>query len=94
MPTGPSKIIGNGWVLPLREGQFGRTSGVYPEFASCIYISSRHGMFKQTVTGWMVIDSGSTNGTFVNGMRITPGVETPISIGDTLTIATIDFKVQ
>ena len=51
-------------------------------------------MFKHTAVGWMVIDSGSTNGTFVNGMRITPGVETPIRIGDTLTIATIDFKVQ
>ena len=42
----------------------------------------------------LVVDSGSTNGTFVNGLRLTPGVETPIRIGDTLTIATIDFNVQ
>ena len=93
-PAGPTKIIGNGWSLPLREGPFGRTSGIYPEFASCQYISGRHGMFKRTATGWMVVDSGSTNGTFVNGLRLTPGVETPIRIGDTLTIATIDFNVQ
>lgn len=93
-PAGPTKIIGNGWVLPLREGPFGRTSGIYPEFASCQYISGRHGMFKRIATGWVVVDSGSTNGTFVNGLRLTPGVETPIRIGDTLTIATIDFNVQ
>lgn len=93
-PAGPTKIIGNGWSLPLREGPFGRTSGIYPEFASCQYISGRHGMFKKTVTGWLVIDIGSTNGTFVNGIRLTTGVETPIRIGDTLTIATIDFNVQ
>ena len=93
-PAGPTRIIGNGWMLPLREGSFGRTSGIYPEFASCQYISGRHGMFKRTATGWMVVDSGSTNGTFVNGLRLTPGVETPIRIGDTLTIATIDFNVQ
>ena len=30
-PAGPTKIIGNGWVLPLREGPFGRTSGIYPD---------------------------------------------------------------
>ena len=93
-PAGPTRIIGNGWMLPLREGPFGRTSGIYPEFASCQYISGRHGMFKTTATGWVVIDVGSTNGTFVNGIRLTTGMETPIRIGDTLTIATIDFNVQ
>ncbi len=92
--VGPTKIVGNGWVLPLHEGPFGRTSGIYPEFASCKYVSGRHGAFTRTAAGWMVVDNGSTNGTFVNGMRLTPGVETPIRIGDTLTIATIDFNVQ
>lgn len=93
-PAGPTKIIGNGWVLPLREGPFGRTSGIYPEFASCKYISGNHGAFTRIASGWMVVDSGSTNGTFVNGTRLTPGVRMPIRIGDTLTIATIDFNVQ
>lgn len=92
--AGPTKIVGNGWVLPLREGQFGRTSGIYPEFTSCKYISGRHGSFTKTASGWMVVDSGSTNGTFVNGVRLTPGIASPIRIGDKLTIATIDFNVQ
>ena len=94
VPAGPTKIIGNGWVLPLREGPFGRTSGIYPEFAWCKYISGKHGAFTRTASGWMVVDSGSTNGTFVNGTRLTPGVRMPIRIGDTLTIATIDFNVR
>ena len=92
--AGPSKIVGNGWVLPLREGQFGRTSGIYPEFASCKYISGNHGALARAGAGWTVVDNGSTNGTFVNGQRLTQGVGAPIRIGDTLTIATIDFKVQ
>lgn len=92
--AGPSKIVGNSWVLPLREGQFGRTSGIYPEFASCKYISGNHGAFARAGAGWTVVDNGSTNGTFVNGQRLTQGVGAPIRIGDTLTIATIDFKVQ
>lgn len=92
--AGPSKIVGNGWVLPLREGQFGRTSGIYPEFASCKYISGNHGAFARAGAGWTVVDNGSTNGTFVNGQRLTTGVGVPLRIGDTLTIATIDFKVQ
>lgn len=92
--AGPSKIVGNGWVLPLREGQFGRTSGIYPEFASCKYISGNHGAFARAGAGWTVVDNGSTNGTFVNGQRLTTDVGVPLRIGDTLTIATIDFKVQ
>ena len=91
---GPTKIVGNGWTLMLKEGQFGRTSGIYPEFASCKYISGNHGKFARSGIHWTVIDNGSTNGTFVNGMRLTPGLATPLHIGDKLTIATIDFDVQ
>lgn len=93
-PSEPTKIIGNGWTLTLREGQFGRTSGIYPEFASCKYISGNHGKFMHNASGWMVIDNGSTNGTYINDVKLAPGTATPLHIGDKLTIATIDFDVQ
>ena len=93
-PSEPAKIIGNGWILPLREGQFGRTSGIYPEFASCKYISGTHGKFIHDASGWIVIDNGSTNGTYINDVKLAPGTATPLHIGDKLTIATIDFDVQ
>lgn len=91
--SGPTKIVGNGLTLPLREGQFGRTSGIYPEFASCIYISGNHGKFSRSGANWTVIDNGSTNGTFVNGTRLTPGQEVILHIGDKLTIATLEFNI-
>lgn len=91
--TGPTKMVGNGWTLPLREGQFGRTSGVYPEFASCKYISGNHGMFTRSGSNWMVTDNGSTNGTSINGIELTPGVSTPLHIGDKLIIATLEFDI-
>ena len=91
--SGPTKIVGNGWTLPLREGQFGRTSGIYPEFASCKYISGNHGIFTRSGSDWMVIDNGSTNGTYVNGMKLAPGVGAPLHIGDKLIIATLEFDI-
>ena len=87
-------LVGNGWTLPLREGQFGRTSGIYPEFASCKYISGNHGKFILSASGWLVVDNGSTNGISVNGTELTPGVAVPLHVGDKLIIATIEFEVK
>ena len=87
-------LVGNGWTLPLREGQFGRTSGIYPEFASCKYISGNHGKFILSASGWLVVDNGSTNGISVNGTELTPGVAVPLHAGDKLIIATIEFEVK
>lgn len=91
--TEPTKMVGNGWTLPLREGQFGRTTGVYPEFASCKYVSGNHGKFTRCGSNWMVTDNGSTNGTSINGVELTPGVSAPLHIGDKLIIATLEFDI-
>lgn len=80
--------------ITLKAGSFGRTSGVYPEFSTSGYVSGRHGEFIETPDGWNVLDYGSTNGTFVNGVRIAPGVQTPLKRGDSLKIATLTFTVQ
>ena len=75
--------------IKLREGIFGRTQGVYPEFAEDIYVSGRHGEFRINGGVWQVRDLGSTNGTFVGGRRLNkdewvnlaPGMEIKIATG-------------
>ena len=88
------KLIGHGWNLPLKAGPFGRREGVYPEFSAIAYISGRHGEFRFFDTVWQVQDYGSTNGTFLNGMRLTPGQWYNINKGDVLRISVIDFQIE
>ncbi|MDY4481691.1 MAG: FHA domain-containing protein [Candidatus Cryptobacteroides sp.] len=39
-------------------------------------------------------DSGSTNGTQVNGVKLEPGKAAAIKTGDIIRIATLEFTVQ
>lgn len=41
-----------------------------------------------------VRDMSSSNGTFVNGQRLTPNVETPVNVGDRVTFADTVFVVE
>ena len=87
----PTALVGNGWRLILQEGPFGRTGGIWPELASCRYVSGNHGRISKTAAGWQVEDCGSTNGTFVNGVRIQ---KQTLKRGDILRIATLDFTIE
>lgn len=89
--TVPTALVGNGWRLILQEGPFGRTGGIWPELASCRYVSGNHGRISKTAAGWQVEDCGSTNGTFVNGARIQKQI---LKRGDILRIATLDFTLE
>ena len=87
----PTALVGNGWRLILQEGPFGRTGGIWPELASCRYVSGNHGRISKTDAGWQVEDCGSTNGTFVNGVRVQ---KQTLKRGDILRIATLDFTLE
>lgn len=89
-----SRLVGNGWSLVLREGAFGRRGGIWGELGSCQYVSGSHGSIERRGSDWVIIDSGSTNGTFVNGARLTPGSGTVLKKGDKVKIATIEFTVE
>ena len=90
----PAALVGNGWRLSLQEGQFGRVGGIWPELASCPYVSGNHGRIAKTADGWTIADSGSTNGTYVNDKRLEPGVAVELKIGDRVRIATLEFTVE
>ena len=90
----PTALVGNGWRLTLQEGAFGRVGGMWPELASCQYVSGSHGKIGRGSDGWILVDIGSTNGTFVNGQRLESGRGFPLKKGDRVRIATLDFTVE
>lgn len=100
---GPSKtaendgavaFVGNGWRFELKEGQFGRAGGIWPELSTCPYVSGNHGRIEKGSGGWTITDIGSTNGTYIDGVRLQTGVATPLKKGARVRIATLDFTVE
>jgi hypothetical protein len=47
-------------------------------------VSKLHVIFTRVANGWHVSDERSSNGTFLNGVKLTPGEKRPISDGDSL----------
>ena len=92
--TGRLFLVAGSVRIELREGIFGRTQGVYPEFSGDSYVSGRHGEFRCNGGIWQIRDFGSTNGTFVGGRRLETGVWTDLSADDELKIATIVYKLS
>ncbi|MBU6451479.1 MAG: adenylate/guanylate cyclase domain-containing protein [Cyanobacteria bacterium REEB67] len=59
----------------------------YPE------VSGQHAEIRCKQDGWFVLDSGSTNGSTLNGTRLTPGREYHCSPGDRIKIAQYELAV-
>jgi serine/threonine protein kinase len=55
-------------------------------------VSRRHSRFVCQKNRWYVEDLGSTNGTFVNGVKISPNQQTPINKGDILRFGQIELE--
>lgn len=90
----PTLLEGDGFKLTLKEGVFGRTTGIYPEFSNQIYISGRHGELRCEKGQWQVRDLGSHNGTLLNGMKLVPNGWYDLHLGDQLKIATTLLTVK
>ncbi|WP_291529068.1 FHA domain-containing protein [Bacteroides sp. UBA939] len=96
---GPTRLVCSAARIRLELGDgavIGRRQGDYVSaFASQGYVSGSHARLQKNPSGkWEVVDLDSTNGTFVNGKRLSPNVPVEFNIGDVVRIATLDFKVE
>lgn len=87
-------LVGNGWSLVLQAGPFGRRGGIWPELGTCQYVSGSHGIIGKAGDGWTITDSGSTNGTYVNGQKLSAGAAVTLKKGDKVRIANLEFTVE
>ena len=56
-------------------------------------VSSRHATFVRSVDGWNIQDVGSSNGTFLNGKRLSPFELHPLSNGVSVSIGEVVLTV-
>lgn len=57
-----------------------------------VYVSDEHALITPTDDGWAVRDLGSTNGTYLNGAKVTQ--PTPLSAGDQLRLGKTRVEVR
>lgn len=57
-----------------------------------VFASARHAILTFRGRGWYVEDLGSTNGTLVNGVRVTRA--TPLGFGDELLVGTTRLRLE
>lgn len=94
----PSRLVitkgaKNGLEMPLGDGPL--TIGRSNESNLIIrddYTSTHHARLMLWNGRWVIQDLDSTNGTFVNGTRVT--VPTPLDTGTTVTIGTTSFELR
>lgn len=87
------------YTVQLTEGevlQIGRkpaSGGVKKLVLPFPEVSGQHAEIRCKKEGWTAVDSGSTNGTTLNGARLTPGREYHVRSGDRIRIAQYELLI-
>jgi len=83
-------------VLPLEDGinTLGRLSRANNIVIKDKFCSALHAELQIGEDGITITDMGSTNGTFVNGNKITPIMSHPLQLGDEITIGRSHFRIE
>ncbi|HBH09699.1 MAG TPA: hypothetical protein DDX40_09915 [Rikenellaceae bacterium] len=81
-------------TLYLKEGEFGRSGGIFPELGDCKYVSGHHGKITFEDGEWKICDLGSTNGTAIDGEKLEKDKWYTLRKGRKLRIATLKFTVE
>ena len=87
-------LKGEDLTLHVKEGEFGRKGGIFPELGSCKYVSGRHGKLAFENGEWKICDLGSTNGTAIDGVKLEKDKCYALRKGQKLKIATLKFTVE
>jgi hypothetical protein len=97
-------IIESGKILPLADrteftlGRSAEGQPIIPDVDLSPYdafsngVSRLHAAIKLVNNRTIIVDLGSSNGTYLNGLRLTPYFETPVSHGDMILLG--KFKLQ
>jgi len=86
---------GNGITFDAKDGDIiGRKAGNFLSiFATQAYVSGTHCKVIKINDNWHIQDLGSSNGTFVHGVRLAPNSPYPLTNNALVKIATLDFVV-
>ena len=90
----PRLVKGNGEFAMLQEGEtvVGREENLGLSLVGESSVSRRHATITRNGSLLTLRDLGSTNGTFVNGRRIS--ADTPLSSGDDVQFGAVRFRVE
>ena len=98
-------FMGSGKIVPLASrnefilGRLSEDSPILPDVdltpyrASTAGVSRLHAVVKREANKAMVMDLGSSNGTYINGRRIRPDVDVPLSHQDIIALGTLQIQV-
>lgn len=103
IPAGNATLITSDWQLTIAKGpnagqsfplgdrvRIGREAGNEIRLADR-RVSRHHAILERVGHGYLITDQGSSNGTYVNGVRISQ--PTPLHSGDTVTIGDTQLTV-
>lgn len=82
---------GKTWRIATDSTVIGRDESQADLILEDSNVSRRHAELKRTAAGWQICDLGSTNGTRVNGMRVT---EQALTSGDALTMGLVTLSFE
>ena len=98
-------IIESGQILPLAErteftlGRSAEGQPIIPDVDLTAYnayangVSRLHAAIKLVNNRIVVVDLGSSNGTYLNGTRLSPYMETPVAHGDLVYLGKLKIQV-
>ncbi|ACB40097.1 FHA domain-containing protein [Pyrobaculum neutrophilum] len=90
----PARLVLRGPVVLEREGVYGREHFAWLGPAA-MYISRRHFALKRAGGALYILDLGSTNGTYVNGVDIRGEGLVELYRGDVVNVAgVVEFAVE
>ncbi len=90
--TSPALAEGRVIVIDSAPVSFGRATGNDIRLEQDTFVSGQHARFEARDDGLWVVDTGSTNGTFVNGERV--GAPQRLEGGDAVRLGETELEVE
>ena len=98
-------MIDNGQILPISErneftmGRISDNQPIMPDIDFTAFkayengVSRLHAVVRRNSGNVIVMDLGSSNGTYVNGTRLMPNMEQPLRHGDVISLGKLKMQI-